>query len=111
LWKAGINLTSRSGNTYTPVKYTAAYREVNSKRFKNHHRLDVSVSRITNFWGLEGLIKFVLINAFASEHFVDEELAYDFIVDHGDDDIEWAVDNIDGDDSDIIPSIGFSVIF
>jgi len=123
LWKAGINLTSRSGNTYTPVtglyinepddpvKYTAAYGEVNSKRFDKYHRLDLSVTRITNFGGLEGLIKFELINAFASDHFVGEELAYDFIVDHGEEGIDWAVGRIDGDDSDIIPSIGFSVTF
>jgi hypothetical protein len=123
LWKVGINLTSRSGNTYTPVtglyvnepdnpvKYTAAYGVPNSKRFDNHHRLDLSVSRITNFWGLEGLIKFELINAFASDHFVGEELAYDYIVDNGDETVDWAVGTIDGDDSDMIPSIGFSVTF
>ena len=123
LWKAGINLTSRSGNTYSPVtglyvnepdnpvKYTAAYGEVNSKRFDMHHRLDLSVTRITNFWGLEGLIKFELINALGAEHDVGEELAYDTIVDNGDGSYDWAVDTLDGDTSDIIASIGFSVSF
>ncbi|NQZ22529.1 MAG: TonB-dependent receptor [Colwellia sp.] len=132
LWKAGINLTSRSGNAYTPVtgvyvnepdnpvKYTAEYGVPNSKRFDNHYRLDLSVTRITKFWGLEGLIKFEIINAFAAEHPVAQELAYDYIVADGDvfwvdtidgdDGVIW-VDTIDGDDSDMIPSIGFSVKF
>ena len=123
LWTAGINLTSRSGNTYSPVtglyvnepdnpvKYTAAYGEANSERYDMHHRLDLGVTRITNFFGLEGLIKFEIFNLLAGEHPVGEELAYDTIVDYGDGSYDWAVDTLDGDTTDTIMSLGFSVTF
>lgn len=124
LWKAGINFTARSGNTYTPitgvyvnepdnpVKYIPAYGKVNSERFSMYYRLDMSITRITNFWGLDGLLKFEIINALAGDQWVGQELDYDLIKTNDKGEVIESADSFYGnDDYDLIPSIGFSVTF
>ena len=116
-WNGGLNFTARSGQAYTPIvgvrenpafdnRFLPVYGEPFSERFDLYHRLDLRVERKTNFWGLDGLLIFELMNAYNRDNVSGIDLDYRKIT---------ATNQLllkeETDSFEMRPSVGFSVTF
>ncbi|MDN4501368.1 TonB-dependent receptor [Alteromonadaceae bacterium BrNp21-10] len=116
-WNAGINFTARSGQPYTPIigiienpdyddRYLPVYGEAFSERFDVNHRLDVRVERKTDFFGLDAMLVFEVMNVYGQENVSYIDLDYQNISS-----ADTLLLKEEEDDFGIRPSIGFSFTF
>lgn len=116
-WNAGLNFTARSGQAYTPIvgvqenpnhqdSFLPEYGEPFSERFDLYHRLDVRVERKTDFFGLDALLIFEVMNLYAQENTAYIDLDYSKTTSTN----ELYLKE-ESDDFSMRPSVGFSFTF
>ena len=116
-WNGGLNFTARSGQAYTPIigvrenlafdnRFLPIYGEPFSKRFDLYHRLDLRLERKTDFWGLDGMLVFELMNAYNQDNVSGIDLDYRKITATNQLLIKEETDSFE-----MRPSVGFSVTF
>lgn len=116
-WSGGFNFTARSGQAYTPIvgvvendefegKFQPQYGEPFSERFDLYHRLDVRFERKTDFFGLDALLIFEVMNLYAQENTASIDLDYQKTTS-----TQEVILQEESDDFSMRPSIGFSFTF
>ncbi|SFC60769.1 TonB-dependent receptor plug domain-containing protein [Pseudoalteromonas denitrificans] len=116
-WNGGFNFTARSGQAYTPItgvvenpdhdgKFLPQYGEPFSERFDVAHRLDIRFERKTDFFDLDAMLIFEVMNVYGQDNVSYIDLDYQKVKSTNDLILEEETD-----DFEMRPSIGFSVNF
>jgi len=116
-WNGGFNFTARSGQAYTPItgvtnnpdhegKFLPQYGEPFSERFDVAHRLDIRFERKTDFFDLDAMLIFEVMNVYGQDNVSYIDLDYQKIQSTND-----LIIKEETDDFEMRPSIGFSVSF
>lgn len=93
-WEGGLRFTLKSGEATTeiiavtgnpefPGRYLPVYGEPYAERLPDYSRLDLRLSRLTEFFGNDGSIYFDIRNALNTENVVSRDLDYETVNETG----------------------------